>query len=1464
MDPEIEKKHYRQIFPKVPCRISENLFLNMSFPTFELSDMETYLNSENLICNLAPLLADHLKRSVPFDKILDVFIKFDSKHNKNPDVQFENISSRNLIEFLLQICPPEFNSLIGGYLFRMQRAIPLSYWTYHVKENEPKKSKLRFYADLSVLLSLLPQISQRIVILNFGLDSNIGKTELISELFNLNKDGLNLNNNRGLAREGTTDLYFTESFIIIDINDFFGQFQKFLNFFKELVRLCHAFIIHVDASKGKKHILKSVKELENNFGFKYFEKSFLIFRDSENSEIENCLRKSTICLNEKITLSAKRTRKEMMILNEKFKKWLSSLSLNDKKSKFNLKNIFKTRLENLETIEKIFQIEETETPFELILPFSSAQYKEFKATECLENLGSIIKNFRKKDIKLRSLLSYRFAKYAMAKDFIELRKFDEEIKLRTTTFLEKSKKKIDKLSEEGHNKMNRRLSQELSEISEMHTNNSITSQDLYAELFAYYDYKKNETFNNFTSIEQTFFEDFKLFFSLSLNDGLKLQMLRGVPLKIRNEFFNELFAVPLLNKNLNYYVISILGLQSSGKSTLLNYLFGCDFEISSGRCTRGIYVNIVKTPDPSTKILVLDTEGLSSVEMGDRSFDHKMALMCLGLSDLVILNQNGEITKHVQDLLSISLYAMNYFQQMRGCVPKVFFVLRNMMDRSTKNQESQLKRLEIELNSLAIAKSIEQKIKISTEFLFLMPSAFNESGSNTAFGESIFSLRKKIWSQVELTDRRRRQLHDIYISAVSLWDLFEKYGQKLLSCDTLKEYETKMNVEEKLKMLGRTKVRDLIKIINLELIEKLTRLEYIEESQYFDALIRSRFKKEFKNLEEEFEKIRNEFPGYGKLVENGIQDLQDFFRCEESNLVYGWDFKFKQKVKELKLKRLETEFSLKINEKMKLLIEKSSLKDSENAFEIYINKKVNGFLGERDEIIIKNQKEEMEDVLKVFKGFQKLELDEITLKKVDDFKKKGFSKVDWKTMKIKLKGSNSKNKPSSYKNKKQVNVKNDDMTNLELMIDSFFGSMTNDPSMVSLAEAKSEEFFEFLEKIRTDPQFSELNFDFIKHELCFKFISTTAEVIYINKKRDSEELKQTYLNNAEKKRAEYVELYINRKNNLKTIENICINYLNRIIEVKVKELKAHTFEAIEKKLENIPIDPEKFLDYAYKESFIKRNPEAIWHFVTDINGYVSSIFKGLAKEILEDVLTKMKQSFQKTVLDEIENYKKAILNFLESQDAVFNSEDLFESIKKIFKEIDLKYDQLFPREIKTDDLRKFIQCENFLQNIRNLENHIQTLEDNVKHFLQGKKEIIMGCQLTCPSCRSKCVKPAGNHENHKAYHLLNCFGGVNEVKTKEVVKLFCLEKENIELEWMNNGQKYGNLIEMCEDSFKNWVDEFKKNQSILNEKEKQNQLVCWFYVHKPLLKKYGAKDNKLEVSLNEGQVLPENYVSNLF
>jgi ABC-type lipoprotein export system ATPase subunit len=63
-------------------------------------------------------------------------------------------------------------------------------------------------------------------------------------------------------------------------------------------------------------------------------------------------------------------------------------------------------------------------------------------------------------------------------------------------------------------------------------------------------------------------------------------------------------------------IVSIFGPQSSGKSTLLNFVLGCDFMSSAGRCTKGIYgtyLEIANKQIPNCEaILVLDTEGLFS------------------------------------------------------------------------------------------------------------------------------------------------------------------------------------------------------------------------------------------------------------------------------------------------------------------------------------------------------------------------------------------------------------------------------------------------------------------------------------------------------------------------------------------------------------------------------------------------------------------------------------------------------------------------------------------------------------------------------------------------------------------------------------------------------------------------------------------------------------------------------------
>ena len=72
-------------------------------------------------------------------------------------------------------------------------------------------------------------------------------------------------------------------------------------------------------------------------------------------------------------------------------------------------------------------------------------------------------------------------------------------------------------------------------------------------------------------------------------------------------------------------VVSVVGPQSSGKSLLLNYLFGTQFVSSAGRCTRGVYASILSykcyTTQKNKKILLLDTEGIQSPGERDELFD---------------------------------------------------------------------------------------------------------------------------------------------------------------------------------------------------------------------------------------------------------------------------------------------------------------------------------------------------------------------------------------------------------------------------------------------------------------------------------------------------------------------------------------------------------------------------------------------------------------------------------------------------------------------------------------------------------------------------------------------------------------------------------------------------------------------------------------------------------------------------
>ncbi|XP_071810644.1 interferon-induced very large GTPase 1-like [Apostichopus japonicus] len=164
--------------------------------------------------------------------------------------------------------------------------------------------------------------------------------------------------------------------------------------------------------------------------------------------------------------------------------------------------------------------------------------------------------------------------------------------------------------------------------------------------------------------------------SESLPDVAVSHLLDGYPLEILN---GEVGQVPLgwlkavfrsLIKrlgNAKLCAISVLGIQSSGKSTLLNCMFGVRFAVSAGRCTRGVFIQLLKVDEEIQKeincqyVLVIDTEGLKAPERShgyDIRYDNELATFALCLADVTIINIAGQtLGKDMTDILQIAAHA---------------------------------------------------------------------------------------------------------------------------------------------------------------------------------------------------------------------------------------------------------------------------------------------------------------------------------------------------------------------------------------------------------------------------------------------------------------------------------------------------------------------------------------------------------------------------------------------------------------------------------------------------------------------------------------------------------------------------------------------------------------------------------------------------------------------------------------
>ncbi|XP_071978962.1 up-regulator of cell proliferation-like [Engystomops pustulosus] len=112
-------------------------------------------------------------------------------------------------------------------------------------------------------------------------------------------------------------------------------------------------------------------------------------------------------------------------------------------------------------------------------------------------------------------------------------------------------------------------------------------------------------------------------------------------------------------------VISVLGVQGTGKSTLMNTMFGLQFPVGCRQTTHGALMSLIKVDEKDLGcdyLVVIDCEGFRALDNAsvEESYEHdnELATLVVGLSDFAVINMALGSTSEMQNILQIVVHAL--------------------------------------------------------------------------------------------------------------------------------------------------------------------------------------------------------------------------------------------------------------------------------------------------------------------------------------------------------------------------------------------------------------------------------------------------------------------------------------------------------------------------------------------------------------------------------------------------------------------------------------------------------------------------------------------------------------------------------------------------------------------------------------------------------------------------------------
>ncbi|XP_020987830.1 protein ROOT HAIR DEFECTIVE 3 homolog 1 isoform X1 [Arachis duranensis] len=364
----------------------------------------------------------------------------------------------------------------------------------------------------------------------------------------------------------------------------------------------------------------------------------------------------------------------------------------------------------------------------------------------------------------------------------------------------------------------------------------------------------------------------------------------------------------------SYAVVSIMGPQSSGKSTLLNSLFDTDFKEMNAddgrsRTTKGIWIARCAGIEPCT--LVLDLEGTDGVEHGeedDTSFESQSALFALAVSDIVLINMwCHDIGRH--NAANRPLLKTIFQVKMKLFTPRKITLLFVIRDK-TRTPFERLKELlltDIEKIWESFTKSkpdSDNEAALSEFFSVEVVALSSYEHKEEQFKSEVVGLRQQICHSI-VQDELARDLYgvvhasDFAYSSQEIWEKIKadkdlhlpshKVMVATVRCEKIarEKYENLAAKEEWHQLeedMNRRTTPEFVNRLSLQIDTCLS--EYDAETTYYDEGPKSTYRNQLK------EKLLQLFePALVSALEHiGSTILNEFKHTFQTSLNQGEDF----------------------------------------------------------------------------------------------------------------------------------------------------------------------------------------------------------------------------------------------------------------------------------------------------------------------------------------------------------------------------------------------------------------------------------------------------------------------------------------------------------------------------------------------------------------------------------------------